>query len=602
MIKQHSTIIHHLIKQATQLPNHPAYFVRNQSQWVSSSYAQYLAQVRQIAKALIHFDIQLGECTCILGQNRPEWTIFDLASMMVGAIPAGIYITSSPKECGYIIDHSESKCILVENLSQWEKIQQVRSACPHLQKIIIMDQLDLSLDIHQALAKDPNTIIWQDLLEMDFQDLEPILNQRIDQLKPEMCATMIYTSGTTGHPKGVMLSHHNLTWTAQLAQKLVHFSSEDYVLSYLPLSHIAEQMFSIHCVVIVGGSVYFSRGMHLLKEDLVEVQPTVFFGVPRVWEKMQAGIEQVVGNLKGIKKSLARFVMSLASRVNQKKSKGETIGFWDSFCYALFENRLKQIKYKLGLSKAKMCISGAAPIQANVLSFFLSIDLIIHEIYGQSEACGPTSFNFPNATKFGTVGKPIPYTEVKLSEEDEILVKGPHVFMGYFKDIEATQATMQGDYLCSGDLGAFDEEGFLKIIGRKKEIIITAGGKNISPKNIELALCESELIEQAIIIGDQQKYLVALIVPPAHLREAHLREAHLREGENRDENQALRQRIQIEIDRVNADLAQVEQVKKFAILDRDFSLELQELTPTLKMKRKRIQENFKAVIDQLYLA
>jgi long-chain acyl-CoA synthetase len=583
---QSPTIIHHLIKQAQENPNHPAYFVRNDSHWQSTSYVEYLNQVKQVAKALISFGVDAGGCTCILGQNRPEWTIFDLASMMIGAIPAGIYVTSSAKECAYIIDHSESKCILVENLSQWQKIKQIRSTCPHLEKIIIMDTLDVSIDSHQEILSDPQTIYWQNLFEMNFQGFDEALNQRINRLMPDQCATLIYTSGTTGHPKGVMLSHHNLTWTAQLAQELVHFSSQDYVLSYLPLSHIAEQMFSIHCVLTVGGSVYFSRGMHLLKEDLVEVQPTVFFGVPRVWEKMHQGIEQGIANLTGWRKKLAHFVMQVSYRVNLKRCKGEKAGFFDELCYSLFKNRLSKIKQKLGLSKTKMCISGAAPIQSNVLFFFLCIDVIIHEIYGQSEACGPTSFNFPKDTQLGTVGKPIPHTEVKLLE-DEILVKGPHVFMGYFKDQDATTACMHDGYLCSGDLGAFDEEGFLKITGRKKEIIITAGGKNISPKNIELSLCESEWIEQAMIVGDQRKYLVALIVPRLETRTTHTQED-------------VRSAIQKEIDRVNADLSQVEQVKKFAILDREFSLANEELTPTLKMKRKKIEQNFKVEIDHLY--
>ncbi|HLL24423.1 MAG TPA: AMP-dependent synthetase/ligase, partial [Kofleriaceae bacterium] len=359
-------------------------------------------------------------------------------------------------------------------------------------------------------------------------------------------------------------------------------------LSYLPLSHIAEQMATIHMPATIGSTVYYAESLEKIADNLKDCRPTVFFGVPRIWEKFHAALAGKLSQVTGIKAKLVAWARNVCTQMNAYRDRGAPPPRTVQLQYRL-ANKLviSKLKTALGFDRARSLISGAAPISPDVLEFFASLDLPIREIYGQSEDSGPTSFNLVGKTKIGSVGPPLPGIECKLAEDGEILVRGPNVFLGYYKEPEATAETLVDGWMHSGDLGAFDADGFLTITGRKKEIIITAGGKNIAPKNIEAALKQSPVIGEAVVIGDRRKYLTALIT----LEEAAAKDLAVDQ---------IRATIQAQIDQVNQSLARVEQVKKFAVLPKPFAIDSGELTPTMKIKRKIVAQKYAREIDAMY--
>lgn len=575
----------------------PGYFVKEDNAWVPTTFEKYYEETLQTAKALIALGIPVDGKICILAFNRPEWVIADLAAMMIGGVPAGIYQTCSPEEVQYIIHHSESKVVFVENKEQWEKVNQEKENLPLLEKIVLMRGTTIEAE---------GTLTWEDFLAMGDDVASETVFDRLDNIDVNAPATFIYTSGTTGPPKAVMLSHENLTFTADTAAELVNFQSTDSSVSYLPLSHIAEQMFSIHAPITVGSSIYFAESIDKLPDNLKEVQPTVIFGVPRIWEKFHAGITKKLSEATGVKAKIANWAMAVGKDKNALQNKGRSLPMFMKLKYAIAKKLIySKIKPAIGLGNARVCVSGAAPIAAEILEFFSGLDLVIHEVYGQSEDCGPTTFNVPGKTKYGSVGPAVPGVQVKLAEGSdeegrEIIVKGKNVFLGYYKDKDATDSTLIDGWLYSGDLGKIDKDGFFHIVGRKKEIIITAGGKNIAPKNIESALKNIPLISQAVVIGDRRKFLSALL----SLDEEEATQWAEKLGVAKDSlstneqlNAYLNEQIQLQ---VNQKFARVEHIRKFTILPRELSIDDGELTPTLKIKRRIVNSNWAEVIDSMY--
>ncbi len=595
------TIIHRFIEQAELRGSAPAYHAKSGDDWKATNWKTYVAEARTAARALIALGVgrkhgngssDEASCVCILGFNRPEWCVFDLAAMMCGAVPAGIYTTCSPPEVAYIVGHTDARIVLVENVDQWKKIEKERKNLPKLEKVILMkgagkvdDDMVLSWKAFTKLAKDTD---------------EEVLQEHIDALQEGALATLIYTSGTTGPPKGVMLSHKNLAWTAQCAADMVEIGPSDCNVSYLPLSHIAEQMFSLHVPCTTGSSVYFAESIAKVADNFKEVQPTVLFAVPRIWEKFYAGVSTKMALATGVKAKMVGWARETGHEVNRVRNRGEEPAGWLLMKYNFFNKKVySKLKEALGLSRARACVSGAAPISKEIISFFSGLDVMIREVYGQSEDTGPTSFNLPGKTRIGTVGPPIPGTKVKIAKDDEILVKGPHVFLGYYKNQEATDETLIDGWLYSGDLGKIDDEGFLHITGRKKDLIITAGGKNIAPKNIESAMKDSNLVGEAVVIGDRRKYLTALVSLDPE-KAAEFANEHGLDEAKLHESPQLRGIIQEHVDKVNSELARVEQIKKFTVLQRAFSIEGGELTPTLKVKRKVVNDNYSDDIEAMY--
>jgi long-chain acyl-CoA synthetase len=484
--------------------------------------------------------------------------------------------------------------VLVENKAQWEKILAKLSELPLLKHVILMKGAEK--------VEHPLVLTWEQFMAKADATPEKEVHDRIAKLEPKGLATFIYTSGTTGPPKGVMLSHENLAWTANLA---IHdivggAGPEDCSVSYLPLSHIAEQMFSIHAPACSGYAVYFAQGIEKLGDNLKEVQPTIFFGVPRIWEKFHAGVSGKLKEATGVKAKLVEWARGVAVQANALNMRGEKPSGFLAFQYSLANKLIySKLKPAVGLGRARVCVSGAAPIGKDVLEFFSSLDLTVLEVYGQSEGSGPTTINRPGQTKLGTVGPALPGVTVKIAEDGEILVKGPNIFLGYYKEPQATAEALVDGWLCSGDLGAFDSDQFLSITGRKKEIIITAGGKNIAPKNLEAAIKQHELVNEAVVIGDRRKFLIALVTIDPEKGPVWAA-ANGVKPEELATSAALQKEIQRHIDEMNREFAQVEQIKKFKVLPRNFTIADNELTPTLKVKRKKVNENWSKEIEGLY--
>ena len=582
------TIPQRVLDHGQALGSAPAYFVRGESGWEATSSKTYADEVRQAGAALIALGVEAGQPVCILGANRPEWVIFDVGAMAAGAVPAGIYTTSSPAECAYILNHCEAPVILVENEAQWQKIAAVRNELPHLRHVVMM---------RGATVDDPMVIGWDDFLGRGAESGS--LDERLAGLRPDTVSTLIYTSGTTGRPKGVMLTQDNLSWTASQALDLVRATEKDRVLSYLPLSHIAEQMFTIHIAATVGYPVYYAQSIDKLLDNLLEVKPTLFFGVPRVWEKFHAGVAEKLSEAHGPKAKLVQQAAAVARRVLGKIDRGQRAAIPDAAQFTVFEKLVySKVKAGLGLDECRIAVSGAAPISTEVLDFFAGFGLPIYEVYGQSEDTGPTTFNVPGKTKFGTVGPPFPGVEVKIADDGEVIVRGRNVFAGYFKDQEATDETLHDGWLHTGDLGEFDSDGFLTITGRKKDIIITAGGKNVAPKLLEGGIRNHPLVAEVVVIGDRRKFLSALISLDSEAAARFMAEKGL--SGPPDKCEEIRAEIQRAVDAVNSEMARVEQIKKFTILPREFSIADGELTPTLKVKRNVVAENFASQIEAMY--
>lgn len=580
------TIPHRLLQRAKKSPNDPAYYVREGGGWKSTNWGTYSDQVTRAGRALIALGLEPGDTVCILGFNRPEWTIMDLAAMGAGGAPAGIYTTCSPIEVRYIIAHAEAPLVLVENEEQWRKVKAERANMPQLKHVVTMKGAP-------AIADDM-VMSWEEFMAKGDEVEEKVYLDRVAGLVPHALATLIYTSGTTGPPKGVMLSNHNLAWTASCAVEITEPTPADRSLSYLPLSHIAEQMFTLHVPITTGSRVYFAESIEAVPENLKEVQPTIFFGVPRIWEKFQVGIAAKLKDATGLKAKLVKWAMKVGWETNKRPGGNKGVQY-------RLANKLifSKLKPAIGMGNTRVCVSGAAPIAREVLEFFASLDIIVLEVYGQSEDSGPTSFNTPTKYRFGTVGPVLPGVEVKIAEDDEIMVKGPNVFLGYYKEPEATAETLSDGWLHSGDLGAFDDDGFLNITGRKKDIIITAGGKNITPKNLEASIKNHPLIDEAVVIGDRRRYLSALVTIDPEAGKAWAA-ANGEDASTLPKSAKLRASIQAHIDEINENFARVEQIKKFTVLHRNLSVEHGELTPTLKVKRAKVSDHFSDEIEAMY--
>lgn len=579
-----------LFEQARQRPDAPAYLTKENGIWRAASWERYASEVRQATRALIALGFQPGSTVCILGFNRPEWVVLDVATMAAGGAPAGIYTTSSEEQVKYILSHSECPLVLVENDEQWQKVKAVRGEVSSLKHVVLM---------RDAGVSDPGAMKWEDF--MSRGDVTPAaeVDARVEALEPSGLATLIYTSGTTGPPKAVMLSHENLSFTASMLREATDIQPGGRNLSYLPLSHIAEQMASIHGPITGGASVYFAESIEKLAENLKEVRPTLFFGVPRIWEKFHAAISSKMAQATGPKARLAAWARDVGARVSALRVQGREPSGLLAVQYGIAKRVVfSRIQEAIGIDQATTLVSGAAPISKEIIEFFASLDVVIQEIYGQSEDSGPTTFNLRGRTRFGSVGVPVPGVEVRIGDDGEILVKGKNVFAGYYKDPEATAEALSDGWLHSGDLGKFDGDGFLHITGRKKDIIITAGGKNITPKNIELAIKDDPIVDEVVVVGDRQRFLTALITLEPEATKKFC-EAHGIGGAPH-ESPEIEAAIRARVDKVNLGLNGVEKIKKFKILHRSLSIADGELTPTLKVKRNVVVDHFAAEIAEMY--
>ncbi|HEY5581768.1 MAG TPA: AMP-dependent synthetase/ligase [Rhodoferax sp.] len=579
---------------AQQRGSAPAYYERGATEWQPTSWSSYAEQVQCAARALVALGVKPGEAVCILGFNRPEWVIMDIAAMMIGAVAAGIYWTSAAPEVAYIIDHSHCAVLLVENEAQWAKVAERRDALPRVQRVVMM---------RGAKADDAWQIGWNDFLALGEQKHQAEVARRLAALGPDDLGTLIYTSGTTGAPKAVMLSHGNLAWTAVTLSAAFESAPADRLISYLPLAHVAEQLGAIHNHVTVGFALYFAQSIESLGEHLKEVHPTIFFGVPRVWEKMHAGIAAKLAGATGSKAALARWALDVGQRWHASQLAGKSPGVWLQVQKALASKLVHQkVQKALGLDQARLMISAAAPIAPENLRFFTGLDLLIREVYGQSEDCGPTSISLVGSTRIGSVGKPLAGTQVRIADDGEILVRGPHVFQGYMGRPGDTAQTLVAGWLHSGDLGRFDEDGYLYVTGRKKDLLITSGGKNISPANIEAELMNLPLVEHAVVCGDGRHFLSALLTLKPDVLAAVLAGGGVSGvgGVGACQHPLVLAELQKGIDAINQNQAHVAWIRKFSVLAEPLSIETGALTATMKIKRKAVLERHRDVVDKMY--
>ncbi len=568
--------------------------------WHDVSWRQYHQKVKEVCLALISLGLKPGECVSVIGENCPEWVYIDLGTMHAGGVTVGVYATNSWEQCKYVVDHSESRFYFVENEEQLDKALRFRGDVPRLEKIIVWDLKGLK-HFH-----DPMVMSFDEFLALgqEQEKKDPSLfERRWSQVKPDDLARLIYTSGTTGPPKGAMLTHANITWMARAMAEGNPIEEQDEFLSFLPLCHIFEQLFTIFMNIKYGAIVNFIESTDTVIENMREVSPTVAYGVPRIWEKYYSGIMIQMADATWFKRQIFQLSLNIGKKYAQLKTSRQPISTWLRLAYAFaYLVTFRKLKERLGFDRVRLAFSGAAPISPDIIRFFQAIGIPLREGYGMTEGTGVTCANQGDRVKIGTVGQPLPGVEVKIAEDGEICFRGGNVFKGYFKNPEATAEVLRDGWMHSGDVGEFDEEGFLKITDRKKDLIITAGGKNIAPQNIENQLKFSPYINDAIVIGDRRKYLTAIIVIDEDnvVKYAQDNKIQYTTYASLTQHPEIKKLIQKEVDAVNKTLANVETIKKFTILPKKLFVEDGEVTPTMKVKRKYINEAFKDLIEAMY--
>ena len=568
--------------------------------WRDITWAGYAEKVRHTALGLVTLGVDPGDRVAVIGENRPEWLFADIGSMCIGAATVGIYTTSAANQCEYVVGHSGSKVFIAEDEEQLDKALLFRKNTPELEKIVVIDPKGL------RDFSDPMVMTYEELLEMgrDLETREPNrFKTLVDAINVEDMALVIYTSGTTGPPKGAMLSHKNVTWTCWSIGEALPFYASDEVLSFLPLSHIAERMFTTFLPLRFGYTVSFTESPDTVMANFREVSPTVVFAVPRIWEKYYSGIRIGIANATWFKRMSYGVAESISRRYSEMRFGGKhvpaSLRFLRYLANLLVFYKLRE---RLGFERCRLAVSGAAPISPDVLKYYQGIGVPLRQIYGQTEDAGPTCVHQGDNVEPTNVGPALPGVEVRIAEDGEILVKGNNVFMGYYRNPEATADTLKDGWLYSGDVGELDERGYLTITDRKKDLIITAGGKNIAPQNIENQLKFSPFVNDAIVIGDRRKFLAALIVLDEEnvIQFAQDNKIPFTTYESLTKAPEIVELIDREVQSVNKTLAHVETVKKFTIVPKKLYEEDGEVTPTMKVKRKYINEKFGDLIEGMY--
>ncbi len=560
-------------------------------EWRDVTYAEVGEVVSEIGRGLLDLGIEKGDRVCLLANTRPDWTYVDFAISAAGGTVVPIYPTNSPQECEWVVSNSEARAIVCEDASQVAKIVAVRDNLPRLETIIVIDPEG---DVADAIALD-------DIRERG-RGVEPArLKERTASVGPEDAFTFIYTSGTTGPPKGCVLSHGNYRGVLDMCESIgVLEAGEDVVYLFLPLAHAFALLIQLLSVDGGGTIAYFGGDTKAIVPELSEVKPTYLPSVPRIFEKIYtlatAALKQQMSDEE------FRGMVELGIRVRDADAHGKEVPaeLREKFS-ALDEQVFKNVRAVFG-GRVRQAVTGAAPIASEILEFFYAAGVPVLEGYGMTETATVATYSTIENHKFGTVGRALPGVECKIADDGELLVKGANIFQGYYKDAEKSFGTIDEGWLHTGDLAKIDDDGYISIVGRKKDIIITAGGKNITPALIENDLKQNRWISQAVMHGDRRPFPVILVTldpeeAPALAQELGLEEA---DPARLAEDPKVREFIGKIIDDVNTRYAQVEQVKKFAILDHDLSQETGELTPTLKVKRNVVNEKYQGIFDSLY--
>jgi long-chain acyl-CoA synthetase len=561
-------------------------------EWQDISYSEFGDTVKEVALGLIDLGLRPGDKVSILAHTRPEWSYACFGILTAGGTLVTIYQTNSAQECQYVLRHSDSRAVFVEDGGQLAKIRAVEDSCPELQHVILMDPGDA--DIGDAITLD-------DLRERGRARDESQWAQRYEAVTPDDICLYIYTSGTTGPPKGCLLSHSNYRAITDAVVDQSVFEGGDCSYLFLPLAHsfaILIQFVSFDLGVTLA---YWSRDPKMIIADIAQVSPTYFPSVPRMFEKIYT---LATSNIED--KEQLRQAIRVGVKVRMMKEAGQHVPPELQQHFDAAEEKLFRNVRGLFGQNIRECVTGAAPIAPEILEFFFACGVPVMEGYGMTETATSATVNRPQDSqfRFGSVGKPMSGVEVRIADDGEVLIKGPNVFQGYYKNEEATRETIEGQerWLHTGDLGRLDEDGFLYITGRKKDIIITAGGKNITPANLENGVKQNRWISQAVVIGDRRPYLMAIVTldpeeAPALAQQLGLEDAELAALAKEEK---VRAEVQKAIDEVNSHVGPVEQIKRFTILDHDLSQETGELTPTLKVKRNVVHEKYADLVEQTY--
>jgi long-chain acyl-CoA synthetase len=559
------------------------------SDWTSKSYSEVGEIVQALSLGLIDLGIEKGDKVSILANTRPEWTYFDFAALTAGATVVPIYQTNSPEECQYVLENSDAKAVIVEDAEQLAKIREVRDRCPVLEHVILMT------------GRADDAISADDLAERGSSHEVSEWEERWSSVTPDDICTFIYTSGTTGPPKGCVISHRNYRSMLDMVLGVRALGDDELTYLYLPLAHSFALLIQFGTVALGATLAYWQRDPLKIMSDLAEVKPTYFPSVPRIFEKIYTAATAAAESAGGLQKMVFDWAVRVGHRMRETERAGKEPGFLLRRQYEIADKQvLSKIRNLFG-GRIKLAVSGAAPINPEILRFFDAAGVLVIEGWGMTETSTAATIATAEDFKFGTVGRPFPGCEVKIAEDGEILVRGPNIFQGYYKNPEATAETLVDGWLHTGDIGEIDSEGYMKITGRKKDIIITAGGKNITPANLEAEIKQHPLVSQCVVIGDRRPYLVALVTLDPEEAEKFAKEHDLpSDPEALASNPEIRKALDEHLEKVNSKFARVEQVKKIAILPHDLSQEGGELTPTMKVKRNVVADKYAPQIETLY--
>ena len=568
--------------------------------WRGISWREYGQRARRVGMGLVALGLRPRDVVSIISDNRPEWLYTDLGIMSVAAVPNGIYTTDSARQVEYIVNDSGTRFLFVENEEQLDKILAVRDHCGELVKIFVYDMDGLHA------FRDEQVMPFDALLELgERYDREhpDTFDRLVDVPQPDDLAILVYTSGTTGPPKGAMLSHRNILFQLAYADFITPLHEGDQQLSFLPLCHIAERTFTVFNPLHTGSTVNFAESIDTVPENIREVAPALFFAVPRIWEKFYSGVALRMRDATRVGRFAYERAIAIGLQVAERRIAGRPVPWPLRLAFRVADFLvLDNVKRSIGLHRARGAATGAAPIAPELIRWYLALGINMIEVYGQTENTGLATAMPPDRTKLGSVGIARPGTEVRLSPEGEILLRGPHVFLGYYRKPEKTADTVVDGWLHTGDVGTIDADGFVHITDRMKDIIITAGGKNVTPSEIENQLKFSLYISDAVVIGDRRKFLSCLVMIDHETVAQFAQERNVPFSNFASLCRApeVQDLIRDEIERVNRQLARVETVKQFRLIEQLLTPEDEELTPTMKLRRTFVNVKYKDLIDSMY--
>lgn len=592
-----TTINEQLLNSVNQHGSKAALSSKVDGAYQDISYDELGDRVKHLCLGLIELGVQKGDRVALLSENRPEWAITDLAILAAGGVNVPMFSTLTPPQVEHIVRDSGAKIICVSSEKQLQKVQAFRANVDDLQQVIIFDAID-SENSDEVLTFNQVCGIGE-----KAEDGDLVYQKSRDAVTPEDLATIIYTSGTTGQPKGAMLTHNNFMSNVQACFEIVGFASEDVFLSFLPLAHVFERMGGHYLPLSCGATVAYAESPFTVAQNMKEVRPTIMMSVPRLYEMMHEKIIRSVQEGSSLKQKIFYWSVGVGEKVSQaiqqQKNPSVILGLKYGLANKLVFNKLQSATG----GRLRFFVSGGAPLSKSIAEFFHAAGILILEGYGLTETSPVISVNRPDQWKFGTVGTQIAGVEVRIAEDGEILSRGPHIMQGYFNKPEETAEAIDADgWFHTGDIGEMDADGFLSITDRKKNIIVLSNGKNIAPQPIENQLNQSRYISQVMLIGDQRKSISALIAPNFDALKAYAKEMELAPQEVGEliESKEIRQLVRKEIERLSTALADFERVKMFTLLDREFTQEADEMTPTLKLKRKVILEKYGDKIEKMY--